>query len=238
MTAGIRLGNRHSYYHFGLRMLKATIGTPPRDNHTERVPYSSITYDFDSLCGSAGYGERKLSFQFDFICRDRVRSEHRLIRIMQWMQFTGRCDLYSSTLPDWHFSVRAPSVTWSEKRFGVWVITMDFMAQPEILPNTSHPAYTPDTGNYPDIDGDGHVTALDAAAIQTAAANIGAGLDPGLTPEQLILCDADHNGEITASDAAIVLQYSAMCGAGKYTDSPAGWAAFLNDYFHLKGGVI
>lgn len=238
MTAGIRLDSRHSYYHFGLRMLESTIGNAPRDNRTERVAYSSITYDFDTLYGSPSYGERQLSYKFDFLCRNRIRAEHLLLRILQWARFTGRKNLYDSTLPDYHFSVRAPTVAWREKQCGVYLVTMTFMADPVILPNRARQAYTADTCRFPDIDGDGSASSLDAATILAAASAIGSGQDPGLTDEQLALCDADMDGEITSMDAALVMQFSAACGAGKYSDSPAGWASYLNDYFHLKGGVI
>jgi hypothetical protein len=52
MIKGITVNGSHSYYNFGLRMLKRSIGSPPKDEHLERVPYSNVTYDFDELFGN------------------------------------------------------------------------------------------------------------------------------------------------------------------------------------------
>lgn len=85
-----------------------------------------------------------------------------------------------------------------------------------------------DEEHFPDMDGSGKVTASDAIDILTAAANIGAGEDSGLTPEQEIKADADRDGFITAADAQIVQQFSADVGAGYYTNDVNGWGLFLN----------
>ena len=83
--------------------------------------------------------------------------------------------------------------------------------------------------HYPDIDGDGRVSATDASSILAAAANIGAGRESGLTPEQEQLADANRDGKINAIDASLVLNFSASVGAGNYEGSLEGWIDFLND---------
>ena len=85
-----------------------------------------------------------------------------------------------------------------------------------------------DNDRYPNVLGYNQVTAADVTEILLAATNIGAGLPSGLTPEQEEKADADRDGMITAVDAALVQEYITACGAGYYTDSPAGWAMFLN----------
>ena len=82
---------------------------------------------------------------------------------------------------------------------------------------------------YPDIDGDGRVTASDASSILVAAANIGAGRESGLTPEQEVLADANRDGKINAIDASLVLNFAASVGAGNYQGSLEGWIDFLSD---------
>lgn len=83
--------------------------------------------------------------------------------------------------------------------------------------------------HYPDVNGDGQVNASDASLILTAAANLGAGNESGLTPEQELLADANSDGSINARDASLVQMYAAQCGAGNYSDSLEGWIEFLND---------
>ena len=82
---------------------------------------------------------------------------------------------------------------------------------------------------YPDITGDGRVSAADASLILAAAANIGSGHESGLTPEQEQLADVNRDGKINAIDASLVLSFAAELGVGKYSSSQEGWIDFLND---------
>lgn len=235
MTAGIRVNGQHSYAQHGLRMLEHTIGSPPKDDHTERVPYSNITYDFDEILGLSSYGERTLSYVFDFICLSKRKAQDRIIRIRRWLQWTGRKDLCDPSCPDYHFEVRAPEVTVSENH-GVYTISVTFKANPAMLPNSTA-AYTADTCYYPDVNGDGNADAQDASLILEIASAIGSGKDTGMTDEQLLAADADMDGEITAADAALVQNYAACVGAGEFADTPSNWAAFLNRQLALEEGV-
>ena len=81
MIKGITVNGKHSYYSFGLRMLKRSIGSPPKDDHTERVPYSSVTYDFDSIFGGSSYGERTLTYKFELMDLRLNFAEDRLMAI-------------------------------------------------------------------------------------------------------------------------------------------------------------
>ncbi len=85
------------------------------------------------------------------------------------------------------------------------------------------------TYDLPDVDGDGIVSTGDAALIQTAATNIGAGNASGLTEAQEIAADADGDGRVSASDAALVLEFAANVGAGNYANDVKGWNAFMTD---------
>lgn len=235
MIAGISVNGHHSYYQHRLRMLSRDIGSPPKDDHTERVPYSNITYDFDEILGTSSYGERTLSYTFECLCTNRRKAQDQLIRIRHWLKWSGYMDLHDPYYPDYHFEVRAPEIIHHENH-GVYTITVTFRANPAMLPDKAF-AYTPDTCHYPDVNGDGVVDANDATLILKASAAIGAGTDTGLTDEQLILADADMDGTVTASDAALVLEYASACGAGQFSDSPANWAAFLNRYLALEEGI-
>jgi hypothetical protein len=100
-------------------------------------------------------------------------------------------------------------------------------AVPYVSMNGRDCSFGGDADCFPDIDGDGLVTAADAEMIATAAANIGAGEPSGLTKAQERRADADLDGAITASDAETVQAFAAAVGAGDYTNDPAGWLAFL-----------
>ena len=82
---------------------------------------------------------------------------------------------------------------------------------------------------YPDITGDGRVSAADASLILAAAANLGTGRESGLTPEQEQLADVNRDGKINAIDASLVLSFAADLGVGKYSSSQEGWIEFLNN---------
>lgn len=235
MIHAIRVSGKNSYYDHGLRMLSSEIGSPPRDEHTERVPYSNVTYDFDELFGQPGYGERTLTYVLEFLCSGRAEAQARIVHIRNWLQWTGRKDLYDTDYPDYHFEVRAPSVTISGSH-GVYTVTVQFMANPAMLPNTGA-AYTADTCHYPDVNGNGEVDAADASLILQAVSDLGAGRDTGLTQAQLLAADADMDGEITAMDAALVLEYISAVGVGQFTDTPENWTAFLNRRLDLRKGV-
>ena len=114
MIKGITVNGSHSYYNFGLRMLKRSIGSPPKDEHLERVPYSNITYDFDELFGNTSYGERQLIYQFDLMQRHGRNAEDRLVRIINSLHWKGRKELYDDLLPNYYFEVREPTVTYTE----------------------------------------------------------------------------------------------------------------------------
>lgn len=83
--------------------------------------------------------------------------------------------------------------------------------------------------HYPDVDGDGRVTASDASLILAAAANLGTGRESGLTPEQEVLADVNRDGSINAVDASLVLSFAADLGVGKYSGDLEGWIEFLNE---------
>ena len=83
--------------------------------------------------------------------------------------------------------------------------------------------------HFPDIDGDGRVTASDSSLILAAAANIGTGHESGLTPEQELLADVNRDGSINAVDASLVLSFAAELGVGKYSNNQEGWTEFLSD---------
>lgn len=220
----------------GLKLLSRSIGDPPRDDHTERVPYSNITHDFDDFHGASGYGERTLVYKYDFLCRDCRRAEQILVQIKRKLRWRGRRDLYDDAFPDYHFEVREPTVKAEDGQFTVHFITITFKAAPAMLPNQV-PALRESEQRYPDLNGDGAVTAADAAIILTAAENIAAGKPGGLTAAQELLADADLDGTVTEADSVLVLQYAAAVSAGEFADTPEQWQRYLRRYFAVKGGV-
>lgn len=235
MIAGITVNNIHSYQCYRLRLLKRTIGSPPKDDHTDRVPFSSVTYDFDEIFGGSSFGERTLTYQFEFLCFHKEKAVEKLIAVLDWLHWSGRKDLYDDMLPGYHFSVREPTVSHTEKH-GVYSLTVVFKASPEILPNTSvekEKEPPPDDLVYPDIDGDGKITSADSAMIMEAYTNLAAGEPSGLTEAQEKAADADRDTKITAADSAMVLEFYTCLQSGEYEGTPEGWAKFFNDY--MKG---
>lgn len=84
---------------------------------------------------------------------------------------------------------------------------------------------------YPDIDGDGTVTAIDASIVLTAYTNIQAGEPSGLTPEQENLADANRDGIINSVDAALIMSFYSGCSTGTYTNNQAGWTTFMTEHY-------
>ena len=233
---GITVNGVHSYYRHGLRLLKRSVGSAPKDDCTERVPFSSVTYDFGSVCGRQSYGERTLNYKFELLCFHKKRAQDKVIGILEWLHWTGRKDLYDDLLPDHHYEVREPTVNWDENH-GIYTFSVSFKAAPYIKPN-SNKMYTADTVNFPDIDGDGIVNGSDATLVLNAYTKLLAGEDPELNESQLRAADADMDGKITASDAALVLAFYTDVSSGKYDNTPGGWAEFLNNEKGKNKGVI
>ncbi len=237
MVKGITVNGKHSYYSYGLRMLRRSVGPPPKDSHTVRVPYSNVTYDFDQVVGSS-YGERQLTYRFDFIDRSIHMSEDRIINILNWLHWAGRQELYDDMIPDYHFDVREPAVSYSENH-GVYVFDVTFMASPEMKPNPNRQKYNPGNTVIPDIDENGLINSADATAISAAYAAMSVGEDPGLTPKQLKAADADMSGKIDSADATLVQAFYIQASTGKYDEMTVqqAWAAYLNEISGSGGEV-
>ncbi|MCM1008838.1 MAG: dockerin type I domain-containing protein [Ruminococcus flavefaciens] len=233
---GITVNGVHSYYRHGLRILKRSASAAPKDDYTERVPFSSVTYDFGSVCGRQSYGERTLSYKFELLCFHKRRAQEKIMAILEWLHWTGRKELYDDLLPDYHYEVREPTVNWEEKH-GIYTFSVTFKANPHIMPN-SNKKYTADTVNFPDVTGDGIVDGTDATLILNAYTNIISGKDPGFSERQMQAADADMDGAITGMDSTLVMQFYTAAMSGEYENSPGGWAEFLNDVKEKNKGVI
>jgi hypothetical protein rflaF_05884 len=233
---GITVNGVHSYYRHGLRILKRSVSAAPKDDYTERVPFSSVTYDFGSVCGRQSYGERTLSYKFELLCFHKRRAQEKIVNILEWLHWSGRKELYDDLLPDYHYEVREPTVGWEENH-GIYTFSVVFKASPHIKPN-SNKKYTADTVNFPDVNGDGVVDASDSSLILNAYTKLLSGEDTGLTQAQMQAADADMDGKITASDSTLVLGFYTATLSGKYENNPKGWAEYLNDAMNKNEGVI
>ena len=223
------INDAHSYYRHELRMVKRSIGTPPKDEHTERVPYSSVTYDFDEVLGSS-YGERTLTYQLEFLCFHREIAAKKTVNILKWLHFSGKQELYDDMLPGYHFLVREPVVSFSENN-GVYTFSLTFKAAPEILPDISTPEPEPEPEDYrfPDVNGDGYVDARDSSLIMSAYSNLMSDLPSGLTKEQEIRADANRDGRIDARDSSLVLNFYACLMDGQYECTREDWERYLKE---------
>lgn len=233
MIKGITVNGKHTYYRYGLRMLKRSVGSPPKDEHLERVPYSNVTYDFDTLFGNSSYGERQLTYQFEMIQRHIGSAEDRLVSIINGMHWTGSKKLYDDMLPNYYFEVREPTVTYTEDH-GVYKITMVFMAAPAMLPKSSKKKYNASNIILPDVNGDGIVDANDATMILSYYTGT-----ITLTPEQLFVADADRNGIVDGRDASFVLSFYLKYSTGSYEgmNTEQAWAEYMNETFDNEGGI-
>ncbi|MBQ6169795.1 MAG: hypothetical protein IJK30_07560 [Ruminococcus sp.] len=237
MRAAITIdGSTNTYYTLGLKMLKRNIGSAPKDDYRERVPYSSVTYDFGSVCGRQSYGERPLSYKFELLCFHGRRAQDKIVRIIEALHWTGRKKLEDSLLPDYYFMVSEPTVSFEEKH-GIYTFTVAFRAEPYMYPN-SNKMYTADTVHFPDINDDGIVDGSDVTLILAAVGEISAGRPSGLTPEQERAADADMDGMITAADASLAQRFYAAALEGDYDNSPAGFAEFMNDWKDMGRGIV
>ena len=104
-------------------------------------------------------------------------------------------------------------------------IAIDITRPPVILP----------TFPYPDIDGDGSVTSIDASMVLSAYANIQAGEPSGLTPEQEDLADANRDGIINSIDASLIMSFYAACSSGEYINNQTGWTTFMTEHYVPQG---
>lgn len=239
MIKGISVNGKHSYYTFNLRMLSRSVGSPPKDDHTERVPFSNVTYDFDSIFGKSSYGERTLKYQFEFIDMRLEMSEDKLINILNWLHWSGRLDLYDDMLPNYHFEVREPEVSWSENH-GIYTFDMTFKANPAIVPNPNKLKYNEGNVIIPDVNEDGTVDSSDASVILSSYGSSMTGDDSELTDSQKLAADADMDGSVNASDASMVLAFYGKLSTGGYKGLTLAqaWAAYLTEHFNSDGEVF
>lgn len=246
MKEGFYVNGAHSCGTHRLRTLSRSVSSAPKDDYTERVPFSNRVYDFGGIYGRQSYGERKLNYQLEFVCMHRKKAQDRLIRVLKWLRWRGSLTLYDDLLPDYHYSVREPEVTWSEEH-GAYRINVTFPAAPEISPNSNKPDNSDAVGlpdgiqpwdvTLPDVNGDGRVNAVDVSAILSAYSKISTGQESGLTAEQLRAADANMDGRITSADASLVMGFYTALSTGKYECSAEGWAAYLNDRKNSEGVV-
>lgn len=230
MIKGIKVNGMHTYYKFGLRMLKRSIGPAVRDDHTERVPYSDVVYDFDELFRRS-YSERNLSYTFEFMEYDVDCGADRLVNVLNSMHWEGYSELYDDMMPGYHFEAKEPEITFSENH-GKYTFEMNFKAKPAIKFNPEKLKNTLINTILPDIDGDGKVDSTDASKIMEAYSRLSTGKDSGLDPHQEAAADADKDTKISATDASLVLSFYTAVSTGKYKDMTLekAWVSFLNDF--------
>lgn len=239
MKEGFFVNGAHSYQTLGMRVLQRNIGSAPKDDYTERVPFCNVTYDFGRICGEQTYGERTVSYTLEFICFNKKAAQYKIIKILEKLRWSGRKNLYDDLLPDYHFRAREPNVSWSENH-GVYTFDIDFPADPDFVANVddsgadSIPDFDSSSVILPDIDGDGSITPRDASMILSAYSNLATGKESGLTPEQERAADANMDGLIMPLDASLVLSFYSELATGKYECTEKGWAKFLND---VKEGI-
>lgn len=232
MLNGITWHGLHSQIDFGATVTERDTNVPQKDRITDRVPYSSVTHDFTELYGEASYPERILQYKFTISDERGIRYlKPRAERFKHWLyEPIEKSELYDDREANYHFNAVCTEFHENYTKGVIAEITVIFAADPFMLPNTTSDrlAIPVSDSRYPDLDGDGRVTAADAAMILSASANLGAGLESGLTAEQELLADADRDGSITATDAALVQKFVVQIGTGIWSNDSEGWTDFLN----------
>lgn len=225
---GIRWNGKHSRVDFGATVKERRIDSPEKVRCQEKVPYSSVKYDFTQIFGKPVYNDRTLQYTFTLTDHDWKWLRKRVRDFIAWLyEPMGKLELYDSTDEDYHFLAELVSAVPSYPKALQAQIKVTFEAYPFRIAN-SHPAFKADPALWPDLDGDGMITAEDSAVILEAVVNLGSGEPSGLTPEQERMADANRDGVIDAYDAALVQEFAAARGAGEYGDSPEQWVEFLN----------
>lgn len=228
---GITINGQHSWYNFHAMPAGIEYEYPNRQRVTEQVAFSNVEYDFSALFGSPVYNKRNVKYKFKFAKGDTGENFIGLDRFIAFLySLEGELEIYDDETPNhcWvgeFYSVKDVSCT--GRKYGARMIEVTFRCEPM---RRYKPLYAAAEARYPDINGDDAVNATDAQMIETAAANIGAGLPSGLTAEQEVKADANRDGIINASDATPVLSYTAEVGAGKRLDNPDSWADFLTKF--------
>lgn len=252
MITGIEINGKHSYRDFGALLARRSMDYPEEQQITETVPYSNIEYDFTDLYGERILMRRNVVYRFKFVNPDSTVNEEDVERFVKFMfSLTADVSIYEDDYPRFHWVGKRTTIKNIEDtvghELGARMVEVTFHCEPYRVSNRGD-SFPADVTKFPDIDGDGSVTAADATLIATAAANIGAGEPSGLPvdpevpgrtiEEQEIRADADRNGEINAVDAQFVLSFASAVGAGDYEDTPEGWAKFLNDSFGIEEEVL
>ena len=239
---GITWKGLHSQLDFGATITERQLQMPEKDRITDRVPYSSITYDFTSLYGTASYAERTLQYKFMISDEKGIQYlKERVEPFKRWLyEPVKKSALYDDAEKEYHFNAVCTSISESYTNGVIAEITVTFAADPFKIPSVASEqlAISVSDCRFPDLDGDGRATAADASTILTAAANLGAGLESGLTREQALLADANRDGRITAEDAELVQTFSSLCGAGLYSNDRDGWTEFINYQLGRKSEVL
>lgn len=242
MISGVEIDGKHCYLDFNALLAHAEYDDPEELNVEDDVPYHAEPYDFTDLYGARILQRRNVTYRFKFVHPDRIVNEDNLARFKAFLySLTEDAEIREDDMPSYHWVGKRKKITNVKDTvgyaMGARMVEVTFSCKPYRASNTGE-TFTPDETRWPDVDLDDEVSAADAAEISIAAANIGAGEPSGLTEEQELRADCDRNGIIDASDAQLALQFVSEIGAGNYENSPAGWAAFLNDAFGRNPEVI
>ncbi len=236
---GIRFNKQHSWYAFHAVISSREKPIPAKQLVEERVPYSNVSYDFSCLTGRQIYEDRVLKYVLTFTAPTRAALIRKKDAIVNWLYAPmQRIALHDDEEPGYHYLAKCTRIEKPEITGGVCRLTVTFTAYPLRMPDRPSVIYTTATAPYPDVNLDGMVDSSDVTLILQAAADIGAGDEPGLNEEQLDRADANRDGTINSEDAILVQEYIANVGSGYYTDNHKGWVAFMNDHIAKMEGKI
>ncbi|HAJ96177.1 MAG TPA: hypothetical protein DCO72_00340, partial [Ruminococcus sp.] len=129
---------------------------------------------------------------------------------------------YSVLNPDCEIPDNADEIPSQAMLYGYWNSTLAEYAKKYrrnfvafSVHGVKNPQPTPKEIALGDADGNGKITAEDAAQILILAARFGSGQDIDLTPEQFSAADVNRNNIPDSGDAVAVLMYASAMGAGR-----------------------
>lgn len=159
MINGITWHGMHSQLDFGATLIERDTNFPEKERITERVPYSSVTYDFTELYGKASYPERELKYKFVISDERGIHYlKKRVDKFKKWLYNPiSKSELYEDKETEYHFKAVCTQITENYTHPVKCEITVTFKADPYRMPSVppERTAIPISDCRYPDIDGDG-----------------------------------------------------------------------------------
>lgn len=130
------IGTKKSLDDFGASLAEREIGTPPKKEIKETVPFSNLTYDFSKIDGEIYYEERELKYVFEMIADTPEELEDMKTEFSTWVMNVMDESIFDPYIPNYHFVGTYADIKYSDDD---WMIkttaTVKFDAYPYKIAN-------------------------------------------------------------------------------------------------------